>query len=261
MGFLKKNKSNKYGTIVYNEGSPRNVKFDAKDGQFKELSANFGSDTLKIQIVKEVILPEMVLFPHNKDEAKPYQYVNLFFIDSETNEVCSGLIKTYSESDYSNLKAEILAYNKINDTDYDISDFHIHCEFLPQHLGSPYFGIHFTFCVDKDGEPCDYFEIDKKGKRKVNDKAILNKLDEETYERNALFFTATDDGCEIYDYNLGKEMLKSNFDEKMVKSYQKQHRQVVLMLLSKFGYFDDVFAQTKISQSQNLSNLLLTENN
>ena len=215
MGFTKKQVS-KYGEISYFDGKPTTIKFDAKAGQFKPLSSDFGSDTMTVAMIKDVTMTEMVLYPHN-EKKRSYEPTILFFIDMETNEVCSGIIKNYSHGTFLSMQNQIKMYNRNNGTDYDYTDLEFTMEWIKNPKKPEYFVINFTFCKDKDGKPCSYFIENKKGDLEVNEAAIISKLDAETYARNEKFFADTNDGEMIFDFRLGQEILNSNFSDKTKK--------------------------------------------
>lgn len=247
MGFLKTN-GGQYDGINYVNGKPTTVKFNAKKGIFQQLGNNFGETQMTVSVLKEVNLPELILFPHEGkiEKATPKEHIVLMFLDPETNDVCTGLVKTYSEGAYRKLKGEIAAYNRENNTEYDVSDFNITMTWkeLPSDAKADWF-IEFTFCKNKKGKPCRYQIVDG-SKLEVNEDAVADVLSKEDYARNYDFFQKTDNGNLIYDLRLGKEILKCNFDEKTIPARQKN--EYTYYVMGRYGFFNMETAQTLIGE-------------
>lgn len=253
MGFLSESTTSAYGAINYIDGKPTTIKFNQKDGVFQQLSSDFGSDTMTVSIVKEVSLPELVLYPFDEANARAIEHTVLFFIDHETNDLCVGLVKTYSEGTLRQLKTEIAAYNRNNNTSFDISDFEITMSWEKGLNGSKYFAINFTFCKDAKGEPCNYLTPNRKtGALEMNEDATAQQLDKEVYERNYELHQKTDGGNLIFDYRLGKEIVKSNFDEATKSKLNGKTTEFTIYVLSRYGFFDNATMQTLINAKKSI---------
>lgn len=253
MGFISSAENGQGGSVIsYTEGAPATVKFNAKDGVFQHLGADYGNKTMTIHLLKMVRLPELVLYPFNEKEANPVETVVLYFIDCETGELSTGLVKTFSEGSLNKLMNQIAKHSNSEGGGLDFTDFEITMTWkkLPKE-SKGYYYIDFTFCKDSKDKPCHLYVVDEdEGSLIINDNATPQRLDEDTFERNKTFFVEVcQNGDAIYDYRLAKEIVKSNFKEEMEKHPSHKWRAYRLFVLSELNFFSPEKFQSLIERA------------
>lgn len=257
MGFKTKVDSQKenFG-LEFTIGEPTTVKADMKDGFFKHLSSEIGVKQMKIALLKDVSLKELVLYPHDEKDTKEKNWRQIFYVDLETNEVCASLIKTYNLAEFDMLERQLKAVARNEGKDIDYTDVEINAT-IEQHSfsGEKRFIVRFYFCKDKKtGDPCLYLNDDGS----VNQNAEVQFLEIENFKTHQKFFKKHQEN--LFDYRLSEEIVKRNFKgaANLDSIALKQFR---IYTMYKMGYFSEEKAR-ELCQAREVNteemNLLLS---
>ena len=235
MGFKEKSNSAKenFG-IQYSVGEPTTIKANMKDGLFQHLSSEIGQKSLKIALLKDVSLKELILYPHNEDNDKDRNWRHLFYVNLETNEISATLIKTYNLAEFDRLNRELSVASKALSREIDYTDIEIDATIESKVFsGEKRFIIKFYFCKSKaSGKNCDFLNDDGS----VNQDAEVQFLSKEQFKAHEKFFKKQQEN--LFDYRLSEEIAKRNFLEskEMAGIEFKQFR---LFLMHKLGYYSE----------------------
>lgn len=237
MGFAKKQEQlgTAYG-FNYKKGNPRSIIFDAKDGEFRKLSSRKTNPfhEMTVHILKAVELDNVMLFPSKEENAtnKPYQWMNLLYVDLETANICSTLFKTYTHQCWSDLLDEIATISMEENENYDITDFIVKMKLEKEPFkGKDRNVIKFYIATDDDGDDCSIF--DDKGKRRKN--AKISFVDKEQYEKAEKFYIEQSDM--LYDSRIIREYAEQNHVKEYTSMDASEQTRFIAACGSYLGYY------------------------
>lgn len=191
-------------------GQPETIKANMKDGFFQLLCGTNVGKQMKVAVIKIGYYKGVCLFPHNEDDKKKNDWAHILYQDIETGDVCSTLVKTYSEGE---LKKYLLGLKKFAATsgeDIDYTDVVTTMTIVEHDEKNSDYKVEFTFGNVGDN-PSAY--MSKKGA--VIDGFEIDRLDEETFSRSKELF----EGGGVYDIRIGKELAISNLADEQVAKY------------------------------------------
>lgn len=200
-----------YG-LIYTQGAAKTIKFNAKKGHFAELAGSISWHHQKVQLIKDVRIQNAILFPlEGKDEPKAYEWMDVYYVDKATGEVCHTIFKTYSLPSWNQLQREIVEVAKklnVEPSSLDYTDFTTHMV-IEEHefKGESRYVLRFYIATDKEGNPCSV--LDKQGNYK--DEVVVDRIDAESEEYKKVEKFVTENHEVIYDTRLVDEYAQRNF--------------------------------------------------
>lgn len=226
-----------YG-LIYTQGAAKTIKFNAKKGHFAELASDFSWQHQKVQLIKDVRIQNAILFPFKgKDDPKPYEWMDVYYVDKSTGEVCHTIFKTYSLPSWNQLQREIVEVAKhlgVEPLSLDYTDFTTHMVVEEHEFdGESRYLLKFYIATDKDNKPCSV--LDKKGNFKDN--VTIDRIDAESDEYKKVEKFATENHQAIYDTRLIDEYAQRNFKAAYDSMEAEKKNLFVAACGAKLGYY------------------------